>query len=215
MPSSSSEPTASASAVAQSTSPVGVQLAPGASNCLAELRVHREALRAQVDQRSKIRSSTAPVDAGGDVGQHTRSAAAGLASTSLAGGRLRGSRRARPAAGAWKSSSACSASSSGDVAALDQRLGVELAHRAALVDRLVHQRLGVARVVALVVAVAPVADHVDDDVLVEPLAVREREPGDAHARLGVVAVHVEDRRLDHLGDVGGVHRRAGGLRARW
>ena len=50
--------------------------------------------------------------------------------------------------------------------------------------------------------VAPVADHVDHDVLVEPLAVGEREPGDADAGLGVVAVDVEDRRLDRLGDVG-------------
>ena len=57
-----------------------------------------------------------------------------------------------------------------DVAALDERLGVELADRAAGVDALVHERLRVARVVALVVAVAAVADHVDDDVLVERLA---------------------------------------------
>ncbi len=90
----------------------------------------------------------------------------------------------------------------GDVAPLHQRLGVELAHRAPGVDLRVHQRLGVARVVALVVAVAAVADHVDHDVLVEPLPVVEGQPGDADARLGVVAVHVEDRRLDHLGHVG-------------
>ena len=95
------------------------------------------------------------------------------------------------------------------LAPLHERLGEELAHRAPLVDLGVHQRLRVARVVALVVAVAPVADHVDDDVLVEPLPVRERQPGDAHARLGVVAVHVEDRRLDDLGDVGGVEARCG------
>ena len=40
-----------------------------------------------------------------------------------------------------------------DVAPAHQRLGVELAHRALGLDPLVHQRLGVARVVALVVAV--------------------------------------------------------------
>src|SRR5690606_41025871 len=85
------------------------------------------------------------------------------------------------------------------------------AHAAHLVDLPVHERLGVAGVVALVVAVPPVADHVDDDVLVEALPVRERQAGDAHAGLGVVTVHVEDRRLDGLGDVGRVLRGAGRL----
>ena len=36
---------------------------------------------------------------------------------------------------------------------------------------------------------------------------------DADASLGVVAVHVEDRRLDHLGDVGRVGGRAAGVRS--
>ena len=57
-------------------------------------------------------------------------------------------------------------------------------------------------------AAAAVADQVDDDVLVELLAEVEGELGDPHAGLGVVAVDVEDRRLDHPGDVGGVERRA-------
>ena len=96
----------------------------------------------------------------------------------------------------------------GQLAALDQRLDVELAHAAPLGDRLVHQRLRVARVVALVVTVAAVADHVDDDVLVERLAVLEGQLGDAHAGLGVVAVDVEDRRLHRLGDVAAVQRAA-------
>ena len=90
------------------------------------------------------------------------------------------------------------------VAPVDQGLGVELAHRAAVLDPLVHQRLGERRLVGLVVAVAPVAPHVDDDVLLERLAELEGQPGHADARLGVVAVHVEDGRLDHLGHVGGV-----------
>ena len=98
-----------------------------------------------------------------------------------------------------------------DVAPLDERLDVQLAHAAVLGDRLVHQRLRVARVVALVVTVAAVAQHVDDDVLVEALAVLERQPGDAHAGLGVVAVDVEDRRLHRLGHVAAVERRAGEL----
>ena len=99
-----------------------------------------------------------------------------------------------------------------DVAALDERLDVQLADAAPFGDRPVHQRLRVARVVALVVAVTAVAHHVDHDVLVERLAVLPRQLGDLHARLGVVAVDVEDRRLDGLGHVGAVQRRAGVLR---
>ena len=100
----------------------------------------------------------------------------------------------------------------GDVATAHQRLDVELAHTATFGDRLVHQRLGVAGIVTLVVTVTPVAHHVDHDVLVEPLAVLPGEVGDSHACLGIVAVDVEDRRLDGLGDVGAVQRRAGVLR---
>ena len=74
---------------------------------------------------------------------------------------------------------------------------------------LVHQRLGERRLVALVVAVPAVADHVDDDVLAERLAELERQLGDVDDRLGILAVDVEDRHLDHLGDVGAVARRAG------
>ena len=64
-----------------------------------------------------------------------------------------------------------------DVAPAHQRLGVELAHRALGVDALVHERLGVARVVALVVAVAAVADEVDDHVLVERSGGSRRRAG--------------------------------------
>jgi hypothetical protein len=106
----------------------------------------------------------------------------------------------------WKSASAPSASSTDSVAALHQGLDVELAHAAPLGDGLVHQRLGVAGVVAFVVAVAAVADHVDDHVLVEPLAVLEGQLGHPHAGLGVVAVHVEDGRLHRLGHIAAVQR---------
>ena len=42
------------------------------------------------------------------------------------------------------------------------------------IDRLVHQRLGVAGLVALVVAPAAIADQVDQDVLGKARAVRHR-----------------------------------------
>ena len=102
----------------------------------------------------------------------------------------------------------------GEVAALHQRRCVQLADRREFVDAAVHLGQGVARIVALVVAVASVADHVDHDVFVELLAVLEGKAGDTHTRFGVVAVHVEDRSLDHLGDVGRVTRGASGRRRR-
>ena len=102
-----------------------------------------------------------------------------------------------------------------DVAATDEVLGVGLPHRALVVDDVVHRRLRHRGVVALVVAPAAVADEVDDDVLLERLPELERQPRDAHARLGVVAVDVEDRRLDGAGDVGRVDARCATARARW
>ena len=62
----------------------------------------------------------------------------------------------------------------GDYAALDQPLGVEVAQRRVLLDRRRLLRLGVGGLVGLVVAVAAVADQVDDDVAVELLAVGHR-----------------------------------------
>ena len=103
----------------------------------------------------------------------------------------------------------------GDVAAADERLGVQLAGRALGVDDVVHQRLGERRVVGLVVPAPAVADEVDDDVLLEGLAELEGLLRDADDRLGVVAVDVEDRCLDGACDVGGVDAGASGRRRRW
>ena len=95
----------------------------------------------------------------------------------------------------------------GDDVLGDELLGVDLEGRGMRADRLVHQRLGERRLVALVVAEAPVAEHVDHDRMLELLPELGRDLGGEHHRLRVVAVGVEDRRLDHLGDVGGVRRR--------
>ena len=75
-------------------------------------------------------------------------------------------------------------------------------------DQPVHDRLGERRLVALVVAEAPVAEHVDDDRLVELLPVLDRDLGAEHHRFRIVAVDVEDRRLDQLGDVRRIGRGA-------
>ena len=77
-----------------------------------------------------------------------------------------------------------------------------------LADRLVHDRLRRGRLVRLVVAVAAVADEVDDDVLAELHPVVEREARDEDDGLGIVGIHVEDRRLDHLRNVAAIERRS-------
>ena len=57
-------------------------------------------------------------------------------------------------------------------------------------------------------AVAAVADEVDDDVGVEALAVLGGDGGDAHGGVGVFGVDVEDGDGQALGEVGG---EAGGV----
>ena len=92
----------------------------------------------------------------------------------------------------------------GEDAGADKLLPVDARHRRVPLDEPAHDRLGEAGVVELVVAVAAVADQVDDDVGVEGLPPGERQLGDQVDRLRVVGVDVEDRRVHRLGDVGGV-----------
>ena len=89
-----------------------------------------------------------------------------------------------------------------------QLLGVDLADRGVLLDLRRHLRLRVGGLVGLVVAVAAVADQVDDDVALELLAVGHREPRRGDAGLDVVGVDVDDRDVVALRHVGGVRRRA-------
>src|SRR5438552_2522846 len=89
----------------------------------------------------------------------------------------------------------------GDRSRLDQLLAVERERRPLGGDLLVHHRLREGRIVELVVPVPAVADEVDEDVLLEALAKADGQAGRLHRGLRVVTVHVEDGRLDDLGDV--------------
>ncbi len=91
----------------------------------------------------------------------------------------------------------------------DELLLVNFAEGRALGDVLGDDRLGEGRLVGLVVAVATVAIHVDDDVAAEFLAELEGEQRGPVELQRLLAVHVEDRRLDHLRHVGRVGGRAG------
>ena len=89
----------------------------------------------------------------------------------------------------------------------DQLVAVDFQRGRMLGDRLVHQRLGERRLVAFVVAVPAVAEHVDDDRLLKLLPEFGRHLGGEHDGFRIVAVDVENRRLDHLGDIGRIRRR--------
>ncbi len=91
---------------------------------------------------------------------------------------------------------------------LDQAVGIQLARGALLGDLLVHQRLGTARLIGLVVAAAAVADQIDHHIALELHAIIDGQLGDEQHGLRIIGVHVEDRRLDHFRHVGGVLRGA-------
>ena len=87
-----------------------------------------------------------------------------------------------------------------------QLVSVELAGAGVLADALVHQRLGEHGGVLLVVAQLAEADDVDHDILVELLAVLQRQLRAQHHGFGIVAVHVQHGRFHHLDHVGAVQR---------
>ena len=93
--------------------------------------------------------------------------------------------------------------------------GVELQGALMVLDDAVHQRLGEGRLVALVVPEPAIADHVEHHVLLELLAELDGDARGMDHGFGIIAIHMEDRRLHHQGDVGAIgrgareHRRGG------
>ena len=76
-------------------------------------------------------------------------------------------------------------------------------------DDRVHLRLCVAGLVTFVVAKPAVPDEIEHDIPVELPPVFVRDASGSNTRLGIVAIDVDDRCLDCLGDVGGVVARPG------
>ena len=79
---------------------------------------------------------------------------------------------------------------------------IELPHRRVGGDLAIHHWLGERRLIGLVVAEAAIAEEIDHYVAAELVAEVGGDLGDVRHRLGVVAVHVENGRLDAGGDVG-------------
>ena len=87
------------------------------------------------------------------------------------------------------------------------RSRIRLSNGWVLNDPLGLERLRIRSLVLLVVAEAPVADEIDDDVVPELLAIREREPDRRESRLGIVGVDVNDRDVEALREIARVPRR--------
>jgi len=61
--------------------------------------------------------------------------------------------------------------------------------------------------VGLVVPVAAIAPHVDDDIFFEPLAIGQCDVHHMQNRFRRISVHVENRNVDDLRHVGAIHSR--------
>ena len=72
-------------------------------------------------------------------------------------------------------------------------------------DALVHHRLRHRWRVLLVVTQLTEAHDIDDHVLPELLPEIERKLRGKHHRLGIIAIHMQHRRLDHFGNVGAIN----------
>ena len=101
-----------------------------------------------------------------------------------------------------------------DRAFSDELFGVDDLYRLLRLNFAVLNGLRECGFVPFVVAVLAVANHVDDDIALELLPVLQRELRQVDRRLGVFPVHMEDRRLDELGQVGAILRRSGVARVR-
>ena len=93
-----------------------------------------------------------------------------------------------------------------DDALCRQLVGVKLARAGMGIDLLVHQRLGHHRLVLLVMTELAEADDVDHDVGTEFVPELHRHLRDEGHGFRIVAIDMEDRRLDHLEDVGAIER---------
>jgi hypothetical protein len=95
----------------------------------------------------------------------------------------------------------------GDLAELQELFQIALVHARSPLDHAIERRLRERRLISLVVAAAAEAVHVDDDVALELAA--EIHGQIDHLRHGfrILPIHMEDRDLQHLGHVGGIHAR--------
>src|SRR5579885_2595457 len=89
---------------------------------------------------------------------------------------------------------------------------IKFAYRWMLADNLIHAGLRKGRFVALIVAPAPVADKIDQDILVELVAIGVRQANGRQTGIGVIGIDMNDGNLEALCQIAGEMRRAAILR---
>ena len=87
-------------------------------------------------------------------------------------------------------------------------LGIEFPDRRMFSNHPIHHRLSHCRFIGFIVAMSAITQKIDDDIPVEFHAVIDREAGDKENRLRIIAVHMKDGRLNHVGNVGAIKGRA-------
>ena len=85
-----------------------------------------------------------------------------------------------------------------------QAFGIQRAHRFVGLDFAIHHRLREFGFVPFVVAMPAIAPHVDEHIALELLAETDRQFGGPYHGFGIVAIHMENGSLDHLGHIGWV-----------
>ena len=71
-----------------------------------------------------------------------------------------------------------------------------------LANFFVHQRLSAGGLIGFVVTTTAVAHQINDHVFAELIAIIHRQQGGKHHRIRIVAIDMENRRLNHLRDIG-------------
>ena len=85
-----------------------------------------------------------------------------------------------------------------------QRFSPLLPHCGLTVDYLVHARLGKARLVTLIVAIAPIADQVDQKILLKLLPVRNGQASHFNTSLRIIGINVHNRDIEAFCQVTGI-----------
>ena len=88
----------------------------------------------------------------------------------------------------------------------DQAFRIQAAHTRMHRDLLVHQWLRHRRRILFVMAELAVADDIDHHILAEFHPEIQRDLRGQHHRFRIVAIHMQNRCLDHLGNIGTVKR---------
>ena len=218
VPSHASEPSASASAMPQSSGRAPRTISARASSTFASFGCTRKPC-GTCDERLADRAQRLGGDAGRDLRVlRERAAAEALPEAAhrlrLGAGRERrrlvvGLLEPRPVARGHR----VDVGGPHDPLA-HELLGEDLLQGRLARDRPVHHRLREGGLVPLVVAVAAVGPEVDHHVAVEALAEVDREQHRLRDRLEVLPVHVDDRDLEHPRRAGAVGGRARVVRAR-